>query len=211
MITKPIFTSKLEITLRSRRFAIYIIFYEKKLRTIFSFLNKKKEGRKKYPMCNSFEQIFVLLKIKFQLPPRVSWPDTRWVTHPIKLIAPKQTDLPPSRSIELFFYANTRERNFHKQHSSTYRSKGSLVGITNCLLSSVEFFSATKIERGEKKGEKARRKIMGDLRFSTTVPSFRWYNRAVRGRLRANSPRNGRPNGDRMGFGELGPGNGADR
>lgn len=123
-------------------------------------------------MCNSFEQIFVLLKIKFQLPPRVSWPDTRWVTHPIKLIAPKQTDLPPSRSIELFFYANTRERNFHKQHSSTYRSKGSLVGITNCLLSSVEFFSATKIERGEKKGERARRKIMGDLRFSTTVPRF---------------------------------------
>lgn len=28
---------------------------------------------------------------------------------------------------------------------------------------------------------------------------------------RANSPRNGRANGDRTGFGELGPGNGADR
>lgn len=40
-------------------------------------------------------------------------------------------------------------------------------------------------------------------------PSFRTG--VFEARSHANSPRNGRANGDRMGFGELGPGNGADR
>lgn len=106
-------------------------------------------------MCNSFEQISLLPENKVStssssITARHSMGNT---SHQIDCAKANRSP----RSIELFFYANTRERNFHKQHSSTYRVKGSLVGITNCVLFSVQQKSQQR-SKGENKREKRDKK-----------------------------------------------------
>lgn len=159
----------------------------------FSVLDKKEKRRRRrekillifWLCCNSFEQISLLPENKVStstssITARHSMGNT---SHQIDCAKANR----PPRSIELFFYANTRERNFHKQHSSTYHVKGSLVGITNCVLFSVQQKSQqrSKEENKEKRDKKKdyTRDTAVDCDFFRFCPPFRWYNWGVRARI----------------------------
>lgn len=158
----------------------------------FSVLDKKEKRRRRrekilliFWLCNSFEQISLLPENKVStssssITARHSMGNT---SHQIDCAKANRSP----RSIELFFYANTRERNFHKQHSSTYRVKGSLVGITNCVLFSVQQKSQqrSKEENKEKRDKKKdyTRDTAVDCDFFRFGPPFRWYNWGVRARI----------------------------